>query len=122
MSHGLICLLAVLSGQDLGAAAWPLLAASSRGAATLSIACGVVIVRRAANPDVVACRLQLGGGAAQMGPVEARALADALGGGGLCGLTGLEMEGGALGTVGVLHLAVALHSLTSLTSLSVRCA
>jgi hypothetical protein len=57
-----------------------------------------------------------------VGAVEARGLADALGGEGLCRLTGLEVEGGSLDTEGVLYLAVGLHSLASLTSLSIRCA
>ncbi len=106
------------SGQDLGAAAWPLLAATTSAATTLSVTGGSIVARRG---QTTACLLELNGGAAgRVGPEEAQRLADALMGAGLCKLTGLELEGGALGAEGALVLAAALPSLSELVSLNLR--
>ena len=106
------------SGQDLGAATWLLLAATTRAATTLSITGGSIVASRG---QITACLLELNGGAAgRVGPEEARGLADAVMGAGLCKLRKLELEGGALGAEGTVVLAAALPSLSELVSLNLR--
>jgi hypothetical protein len=105
-------------GQNLGTAAWTLLAAAAHAATNLSITGGAIIARRG---QATACLLELDGGAAgRVGPEGAKGLADALVRAGLCNLTGLDLEGGTLGAAGTMVLAAVLPKLSELISLNFR--